>query len=206
MRLSKKQLYYLLKVSGLVLFSLLLFLFIFLYFYSSISATTAMKKKTEEMKAKIQIYEMETSRFVAPTPQEEDFSDRIDSLWKQTFSFPWTREEIARRVSGLVSLIEKKQGEYGIKKLSITSDNEIIKIILGKKTDYSPISSVKRMKSQPDIIRIMVEYKGNSVDGIRFAQDIISSAREFDLEEFDINRGKGIFFRIIFNLKRVRYE
>jgi len=206
LRLSKKQLYYLLKVSGLVLFSLLLFLFVFLYFYSSISATTAMRKKTEEMKAKIQIYEMETSRFVPPTPQEKGFSERIDSLWKQTFSFPWTREEIARRVSELVSLIEKKQGEYGIKNLSMTSDNEIIKIILGKKTDYSPISPMKRIKFQPDTIRIIVEYKGSSVDGIRFAQDIISNSRGFGLEEFDITRGKGIYFRIIFNLKRARNE
>ncbi|GEM_PF-4258942 len=206
MKLSKKQLYYLLKISGLVLFSLLLFLFISLYFYSSISASTAMRKKTEEMKAKIQIYEMETSRFVAPTAAEKEFADKINSEWTRTFSFPWTREEIARRVSEFVSLIEQKQNEYRIERLSMSSDNEIIKIILGKKTDYSPISHVRNLKANPDVIRIIVEYKGTTINGIRFAQDVISHARRFDLEEFDITRGKGLFFRIIFNLKKVGNE
>jgi len=206
LKLSKKQLYYLLKISGLVLFSLLLFLFISLYFYSSISASTAMRKKTEEMKAKIQIYEMETSRFVAPTAAEKEFADKINSEWTRTFSFPWTREEIARRVSEFVSLIEQKQNEYRIERLSMSSDNEIIKIILGKKTDYSPISHVRNLKANPDVIRIIVEYKGTTINGIRFAQDVISHARRFDLEEFDITRGKGLFFRIIFNLKKVGNE
>ena len=205
MRLSKKQLFYLLRVSGLVIFSLLLFLFIFLYFYSSISTTTSIMKKVEEIKAKTEIYRMEAAKFVAPTAEEKTFFADINKKWENTYVFPWTREEIAKKVSGFVSMVEKMAEKYGINRLEMKSDNDIIKIVLSNREKYRPLSPVKRkMNTSGDgKVVLRIEYVAEPVAGIKFAQDLISNSAPMFPVEFDIDRGRELFFTLLFELKRM---
>ncbi len=201
---NKKSLYYTLKYSGLAIFSILFLLFLSLYFYSSMESVNRVRKKAERMRAKTEIYKIESSSFVPMNERERQIIKNTEKEWENIFSFKSTKEEIARKISQLISMLEEKKKKYLIKDFSITSHSENISIFLSKKSSYSPINPLKKSfsKKMAPAIVVSVSYVAAPVEGIKFAQEIISNAEGFDVIETEIVRAQALHFTVKLRLRK----